>query len=1189
MNKKIRFAILGILLAIAGGLALMRYLDEREVARIKEAEAKTQAAARAWMAANAKQQKERSWFPDFAMQQVPPGYPRPDSDWLAKEKAFYEKILQASQFDVLVVPFQVRDWAFSRATRSLMTAELAAMLAQDRSAKIPDPYLVGQALGDGLRQFKREDVYRLASAIGAKRIIWTFAGHDQKGKMAVTVRLQDRLQSEPFVWDESFTTKQFENIGFDDERSPIAAYEALLPEIVKAIGLDPAALASQMPESRLNLAALPESPLRLMEGDDNPARDVYSFLLLAGLTPDYIARTKERFVEKAFLALARMSPASPEYRALRARAYLGMGFRIAAIKTLGEPQNDEEKGLLAALNGNLIELREFAAKEKNQIKRLLLKLDEVNIATHYGVINSNRLIEDLKAMSLPGITWPFLVMRTFTEDDDWVQHENAQVKLLLDLDFPVKGYSLEDIMRAGAPVGDMSKLQTTMELSVFNHGRKYIEMESAKWCCQFSASRPGILDFMDLLQAMGHDNLLRRIRFQATTQGVPDRAMQYANTLDAVYKGYPYYAVERSNVESLLAAKAGEAEKQGLLKSAYQNAFNAMYWEQGQSYISNMAQQQVNNVGIRDYGHHDNFYYRDIPFRPYYWTWAAGGDPQIIGANNEAAVKNAAWEFNAVKQLAWHYQLIVKNEASVKKLMQSLDERFIGAPQRNELLATEELARGDLKAASARYRENIRLVPNYWTSYHDLGKLMFESGEVREASKLFWSYPGFKKDSGENRVFISNIAFDVGSYYFWSGHFDLAQVFYKMAAAQGTGASSDMTSALRLRLLAGDFNGALLGAVERVRRYNDSYAYRDYLGMLHASGHSKDAWAAFGTLVRELPKPQLWETALVGHHIDGATEAEVAEWLKQDNLKHTAERGNSTAKYMLRFATTDRTPSKEAPDLINNLDRPVWQLEGQMSFVVRASESGMGGAILGPGATGGNSLLPLGVLPHAPKHRVKSNLAYFAEAHRAIKLGDFPAAKKIFEEAVTLYDITGESVFMLPYYALAVAKTGDTAAFEATLQRFKTEQQRFDYQLAKAVLTGVAGKTDEALHALSLARYRRPHTESRPLLTQYTYGEICELLATTTANAKIRGVAVDWARQSQKFEPWQSWSYAIEAALTTNAADRKRAIAMLQYLDPKSERLSAFRKPEIDEAVRAYSTSNPFLRKPVGPVRENAV
>ena len=90
--------------------------------------------------------------------EVPYGYPRPASEWLTSEKAFYEKILAAGKFEVMVVPFQVQQWGFDRATRSLMTAMLAAAVAQVQSAKVPDPYLVARALGDGQRQFKPEDI-----------------------------------------------------------------------------------------------------------------------------------------------------------------------------------------------------------------------------------------------------------------------------------------------------------------------------------------------------------------------------------------------------------------------------------------------------------------------------------------------------------------------------------------------------------------------------------------------------------------------------------------------------------------------------------------------------------------------------------------------------------------------------------------------------------------------------------------------------------------------------------------------------------------------------------------------------------------------------------------------------------------------------------------------------------------------
>lgn len=1193
MKKRISIAVLVLLAAAAGVLGYTRYQEAKQVqerARVEEVTRQSNAAAMAAIALHEKREAERREVADLGIDQAVPGnYKRPVSDWQAGEKAFYEKILLAGKFDVVVFPLQVQQWGFDAATRSLMTAELAAAVAQTGKQKVADPYLVARAVGDGQRQFSVGDFHRIATAVGAKRIVWGYAGHNSQGKMVVTVMVQDWPGPDPARtrWTPAVKTK-FENIAFDDDNPPLAAYQAMLPQIIKGIGYDPAGLAGEKPESRLNLAALPDSPLQLTEPADEPARDAYTFLLFAALTPDYITRTRERFAEKAMLVLSRMSPSSPEYRALLARAYMTLSYRMAALKVLGEPKTEEERGLAAVLNGNLPDVRAFIAKEKHPVKRLLLKLDEINIALHYDVTDSNRLIAELKAMGIPGQIWPFLVARAATEDDAWVQHENAHLKMLLDHELPVKNYSLEDIMRAGASVGEPAKLQATVDLSVFNHGRQFLEAGAAKWCCEFSLSRPGVSDYMDLLQAMGHDNLIRRITFFSSIQGVPQRAVEYSNTLDAVYKGYPYYMVERSKAESRLSRNASGPEKEALLKSAYENAFNAMYWEQGQSHISNYAQHEVNSLGRSDFGLYGNFYYNDIPFRPYYWTWAAGGSPQVIGSNNEAALKNATWEIRTVSQLIGHYRLR-NEEPQVKALLKSIEGRFIGSPQRNELLASEELRSGNIKAAELHYRNNIRLIPNYQKSYSDLGKIFFESGDVREASRLFLSWPGFRKGASENRIGIANFAYEVGSYFYWSGHFDLAIPFYRIAEAQQTGASSEMTSALRLKLLAGDMGGALLGSYQRARRYNDSYAYRDYLGMLHASGHSKDAWAGFGTLIKEIPKPHVWETALTGHHIAGATEAEVAEWVQQEAMKNTAERTNTAARYLARFVTTDRIPSRDLPALIDSVDAPVWQLEGQSPWVVRPKEDGSTGLILGPDVRGGHSFLPLGMFANSKKHRVRSPLSYFTEAYRAIKLGDFAAAKKAFDEAAKLYDMTAQSAYMLPYYALAAAKVGDTAAVEATLRRFAQERRRFDYQLARAVLAASAGKTDDAMQAFALARYRRPYTEDRPLLTQYTFGDICELLTRTTGNSKIRGLAVDWARQNQRSEPWQSWSYAIEAALTANATDRKRALAMLYYLDPKSELLSKFRKPEIDEAVGAYAKSNPFLKKASGPAPENPI
>jgi hypothetical protein len=175
---------------------------------------------------------------------------------------------------------------------------------------------------------------------------------------------------------------------------------------------------------------------------------------------------------------------------------------------------------------------------------------------------------------------------------------------------------------------------------------------------------------------------------------------------------------------------------------------------------------------------------------------------------------------------------------------------------------------------------------------------------------------------------------------------------------------------------------------------------------------------------------------------------------------------------------------------------------------------------------------------------------------------------------------------MLPYYALASVKAGaDVSAVEKTLDRIKPKEQLFDYQLARAVLEALHGKMPDALVSLKLARYRRTGIEDGVQQSQFTYGDVCESLYQLTGNPEIRRFALDWARSREKAEPWQSWSYALEATLTSNPEERQKAIAMTFYLDPNSPHLSSFKKSDIDDAVKLFGPANIFLKKKAGAVK----
>jgi tetratricopeptide (TPR) repeat protein len=520
------------------------------------------------------------------------------------------------------------------------------------------------------------------------------------------------------------------------------------------------------------------------------------------------------------------------------------------------------------------------------------------------------------------------------------------------------------------------------------------------------------------------------------------------------------------------------------------------------------------------------------------------------------------------------------NGALMDRVSRAIAGRFVGDPECSDLLAKHALREGNVSEAEALLRRSIELAPNFEPTYLSLGTLLVQNGDLKEGNAVFWSYPGFKNASEQQRVLVANAAFEMGSVFYGAGELQLAVPLYRISASQQTGAGGEMAAHIRLELLAGNLDAALRESLNRAQRYNDTRAYRDYLGMLHALKHSDEAWSAFRELSRDLQAPHIWETALVGHHIEGKSESEVLHWAQQREFSAAGEQRSYAAVYVARFATTDRTPSPELSDELARMERPVWQLDGAQGAVVRPSLDGTRQEVLGPVLVSGMpGVLPIGQFTGSGKRQVKSDLVYFVDGYRALKSGDAAAARPLFEAASRLYDLAGEVSYMLPYYALAAGKQGDTSRVEAILARFGPDARGFDYQLARAVIDGVAGKTEIALKELALARLRRPNTDERVLITQYTYGEICAMLFAATRDTRFRDAALNWARVREKVEPWQSWSFALVASLTPDSKERQEAIAMTHYLDPKSEALTRFSQAEIDTAVAAYPGHGIFTRK----------
>jgi thioredoxin-like negative regulator of GroEL len=1118
------------------------------------------------------------------LMKLPGDYTRPASTWRSSEKVFYADLLAKGRFDVLVVPFQVQDFAIDRTARSLMTAELASAIGAAQK-KVPDPYLVARALGDGERRFDLNEVYRLAERLGVTGIVLGYVGHRSNNIMRMTIQYRDGSQG-LFNPATVFNFTQFENLSFSDEDPPIEVFERLLPRVLAAVGIDSPKAPSPRPTRRFDAAELPLSPLRMVSDHAEQARDAYYLQLLAALAPRNAERTRERLNEKSMLAILGMSPASPDYRVLKARALMHMGLRSAALKALGTPDSAEKKHLFAMLNGNLPDAERYSAQIKHGARMVIASLESNDMAGAYGVRTQKQSLDKAEALKLPGDVWPLLAARAMTEWDSWSQQKNIRLKALLDREFPISSFTAEGIVRGAASLGDVSKVQTTLDLSVLDHVRKLLENQAATLCCAPLKAQVTALDYLDLIENLGTDNLMRHADFLTRIQGAPESALEFLTRIEGSYRDHPQFALNRARTESQLARQADGTRREGLRKSAFDHALNAMYWEQGQTRIAGEAWNARPVIAGRELLV-DNFFASDYPFRSFYPTWQKGivfygtsergaSQSEAIRANEYAALQNSTFDFGPVSELTGILAAMGNNWDQFDEVLKSIENRFAGNPKRAQLIAKHSARKGDVRSAQKYYQEAIDSQPGQWQAYMDLGKLLFEEGNVDKASQTLMSYPGFTKASDENSVGLSNRAFEAGSLFYWSGNFERALPLYRIAAELKTGSDASMSSEIRINLLDGDYDAALTGSRERAGRYNSSPAYRDYLGMLHAMERSKEAWDGFNVLIGQLDKPEIWETPLVGHRFAGATESEIVAWTAQEPVRSAGERYGYTAMYLLRAGVTDRLPTKDLASAIAAIEHPVWKV-AQWGHIVRSSPDGKNQRILSPVRTP-SSTAPPG-LGTKEKTRMKSDLVYFAEAYRAIRAGDFAGAKAMLEEASTLYDLT-ENVtlgYMLPYYAFAAAKAGDVKSVVAFLDKFPAEYRRFDYYLARAALAGIAGKVNESLQDLKLSLYRRPFTEFRPLYTEYEFAEICEWLYEATQNAKYRDTAVSWAKKVQAFNPWFAWAYAMEAKLSADANERRRAIAIAFYLDKKSERLAAIPKSEIDAAVRESDGTNPFL------------
>jgi len=1125
---------------------------------------------------------------------MPRGYAMPRSTWKEAEKAAYEELLAQGTFDVLVVPFQVQSYALDRTTRSLMTAELAQVQSESGGARVPDPYLVARALGDGERHFDPQDVYRFAARLGVHRIVWGFVGHDRQGKLLVALQRQSRDAAGELgpgtAMDATFT----ESAAFTDEKPPLAVFEELLPRIAAGVLGAPAWHPAAQRPGRLEEGPLPDSPLAFLARATDPARAALAFQVLAYLTPASAERARERFAEKSWLALRELAPASADYRVLVARAWWLLGQRPAALQALGDPQSAEERELRALLDGNQPEAQRLASQVRSGAFRLFATIDSEGMLDHYLLASHERSEEAITPLQLPGATWPHLAGRAIDDADLWAQFDNTDLKLLLDRDFPIPDFTLPGLVKGAISAGNLDEVQTRVDLSVLRHVRLLMREQARNWCCQGVARGPVAHDYLDLIEAVGEINPLRVARYLTHIQGRPKEALEHLSRLENTYKGHPGYELVLGEAQLARAKSLSRPEAATLRRTAFEHLREAFYASGTPTRVAAGAIHAI--LGLQDVTSAqdyvmENFYSGDIPLRPSYPLWEFGGPPPAMQSYAEAALRNSSSDLGPFRYLVQSYGSgDPAGEGKVAQLFRSVEGRFAGSTTPYQLKYDFAIRKGDEAAAEAILLKSIEIQPRAWRAYDQLADLYVSQGHWDQGAEVYMKYPGFRGDPGFNPVSIANEGNDAGNRFYRVGAPSLAARFFEISSRRSTGAAADNRSAARLALLDGRFEAASEVLLDCARHYNNAWCYENYLNVRFSLGAGAQAWDEFHALVQQFDRTSLWNAAMTGHRIEGLTERDLVGWAKQQFARGAGKAENRLAILLLMEGVTDRIPGPGFAAELSGIALPAYRKPQFGGGVVQPQFAGGPEIIVGPRRPGvvlGKATLPssVGKAPAAGENvPVKSGLVYLAEIERALHGRQTELAASLAKEAAAIYDLGDArppgNALLLPYYAFAVARSGHPETVDAYLSDFGVPERGFHYHLARATVLALQGKTAEALGQLREARNRRDWASIEMLDSAYIYAEICTMLADATKRAEFRDEALDWARATGKLRPTFSWAYSLTAIMTTDPAERARAIALASFLDPNSDWLSRIPASERAAAVKAFQGRNPFQKNP---------